>query len=157
MGIALILATTFINPECWWARYAPQIALLPAFMLIPGFRSASSGLRIAAWAICAALLLNNAICAGAAAGASFLRSRKINRTFAAIAQKGGRGEYWAYRAPGELVHYEQFSGLKGITICGELDPPNVPLPQNGFPVTVNARNATEVTLIKGQCSSPPPH
>lgn len=36
-ALALILGSTFINPECWWARYVPQLWLLPFVVLVFSF------------------------------------------------------------------------------------------------------------------------
>lgn len=33
----MVIASTIINPECWWARYVPQLWLFPAFIMIFGF------------------------------------------------------------------------------------------------------------------------
>jgi len=35
--IMMVIASTIINPECWWARYVPQLWLFPAFIMIFGF------------------------------------------------------------------------------------------------------------------------
>lgn len=34
VGNTILLATVFINPECWWARYVPQLWLLPIFSML---------------------------------------------------------------------------------------------------------------------------
>jgi hypothetical protein len=157
LALVLVAATSFINPECWWARYAPQIALLPVFLLLPGLRAESRRARMIASALCVFLLFNSLLSAGAAAEASFLNSEKLDRAFAAIASANGPGEYWAYRDPHSLFHYDQFSGHGGIVICGQLEPPRMPLPSGGFSIGQNRRNSTEVVLFKGRCSSPPPY
>ena len=47
LGPALaILATTFANPECWWARFVPQLWLLPGLVLISHFLEVRSATRI---------------------------------------------------------------------------------------------------------------
>ena len=157
LGLVLVAVTSFINPECWMARYTPQIALFPVLLLMPELRASSGPVRTAAQVLCLILLLNNLLTAGAATAASFIKSRRLDASFASIARTGGPGEYWAYRDPkSRVIHYEQFSGLKGIVICGALDPPRQPLPADGFPLTTNITNETQVTLFKGSCSSSPP-
>jgi hypothetical protein len=157
LALALVAATSFINPECWWARYVPQIALLPVFLLLPGLRAESGRARMIASALCVILLFNSLLSAWEAAEGAFLQSEKLDRAFAAIASANGPGEYWAYRDPKSLFHYDQFSGHGGIVICGQLEPPRTPLPSGGFPIGQNRRNETEVVLFKGRCSSPPPY
>jgi len=34
IAILFILFSVFINPECWWARYVPQVWLIPIFTII---------------------------------------------------------------------------------------------------------------------------
>jgi hypothetical protein len=158
MILALIAVTGFINPECWWARYAPQIGLLPVFLLLPGLQERARAPRIAAKALCTLLLVNNLLFAGAAVAASLVKSEKLDKRLAAVALAGGQGEYWAYRNPGDHqpIHWDQFSGSKGIVICGQLDSPLRGRPAGGFPLWLNVRNETDVTLFKGACASGPP-
>jgi hypothetical protein len=155
LAMVLIVGTTFVNPECWWARYAPQLALLPVILLVAGLRADSKGLRAVALGLGVLLILNNLLLLGGAVGATLIKTIKLNSSFARIAQVDGPGEYWAYRDPQGPIHYEQFSGLKGIVICGELDPHIAQLPSGGFPVNANMQNRTEVTLYKGRCSTTP--
>jgi hypothetical protein len=157
LALVLVAATSFINPECWWARFTPQVALLPIFLLVPGLRAESRRTRMTASVLCVFLLFNSLLSAGGAATASFQKSEKLDRAFAAIALANGPGEYWAYRNQNFLLHYDQFSGHGGIVICGQLDPPRKPLPSGGFSIGQNRRNETEVVLFKGRCSSAPPY
>jgi len=158
IGIALILVSTFSNPMCWFARYVPQLSLLPIFFLLPAFQSKSTQVRSIALMLGLILLANNFISAGVATGAAFIRSEKLTHGFETAAKVGGPGEYWAYRGSGEVaqLHYEQLSGFKGIMICGQVDSQK-PLPSVGvFPIAIDRQMVTEVTLVKGSCSSGPP-
>jgi hypothetical protein len=174
VALVIIAATIFINPDCWWARFTPQVAFVPIFFLLPGLKSESDVLRRCALVVCALLVVNNLLFLAGSVRACFVNSQALNRSFIALSQAKGEGEYWAYRSDKMYFHYEQFSGLKGIVICGELDPPRDPLPQSGFPLGTNRPFALfqpakghispgqdqyggpEVILFKGQCSSKPP-
>jgi len=156
LAVLLVLATTFMNPECWWARYTPQFAFLPLLFLLPSLSAQSRGVRLASQAMIALLLLNDLISAGAVAGAARIKTKKLNDSLAYVAKTAGTGEYWAYREPKNLEHYDQFSGLKGIVICDQISPPRYPLPDGGFPLSVNIANDPQVVLYKGSCSAGPP-
>ena len=52
------LASASINPEMWWARYAPQIWLLPFAALLPMHAQGHLWSRTAAWVLAAVLLAN---------------------------------------------------------------------------------------------------
>jgi hypothetical protein len=156
LAVLLVLATTFMNPECWWARYTPQFALLPLLFLIPSLRAKSGGVRLASRAMIALLLLNGVIGFGAAGAAARIKTKKMDDSLAYVAKTGGAGEYWAYREPKNLEHYDQFSGLKGIVICDQIAPPSYPLPSGGFPLSVNIGNDPQVVLYKGSCAAGPP-
>ena len=101
------------------------------------------------------VLLNCLISAGAVTTAAYIKTNKFNTTLASIEKTGGPGEYWAYRSQDFTGHYEQFSGIHGIVICGQLEPTNEPLPSVAFPLSMSMRNEIQVTLVKGSCASPP--
>jgi hypothetical protein len=46
-ALALMLLSAGVNPEAWWARWAPQLWLLPAIALVVGF--AAAGDRLACY------------------------------------------------------------------------------------------------------------
>jgi hypothetical protein len=161
-ALVLITATSFANPECWWARLAPLIALWPVFLLIPCLRDKARYTYFAALGLCWLLLINNLIFAAGALGLSWVKSRHLDSELAAVARKGGAGEYWAYRPPNsdmnKLLHMIQFSGHSGVVICADnlILPHNKPIPGGGFPVGVSLHDEAEATLVKGSCSLPPP-
>ena len=157
LAVALVLITTVMNPASWWARYSPQFAVVPVLLLATVLtRHRERSIHIAAQTVCVFLVLNSLIPVLGGAGAAYVRSRHLNHLLAAIRTTSGPGEYWAYRDPKSHEHYEQFSGYQGIRICGQVEPPREPLPDGGFPLTVNVRNQTEVTLFKGSCAAGPP-
>ena len=155
LALVLITTTSLMNPECWWARYVPQIALWPIFLLAPGLRAQSQLARIAARGLCALLLCNNLLFAAGTCGRSLWKMGELDRSLAAVVQAGGPGEYWAYDSEAQF-HYDQFSGHQGIFICGQLPRPSRPMPVGGFALSLNENNKTDVKLYKASCSSGPP-
>ncbi len=156
LAILLVVVTTFMNPECWMARYAPQFAMLPILFLVPALNFPSGWVRLAARVMVVFLLLNGLISAGAAAAAALIKTRKLDSSLAYVATIGGPGEYWAYLEPEHLDHFDQFSGKKGIVICGQISPPRYPMPSGGFPLNINMDDEPEVVLYKGNCAAGPP-
>jgi len=162
--LLLIAASGFINPESWKARYSPQIGLLPVFFLAAVLCSKAKAQRwngrLLTQMLCLTLIVNSLLCAGPALAASCFKSKRLNQQFSLAINKNGPGEYWIYRAAEVNVaklHYEQFSGLRGVVLCGEITPRNQIPPGVGSPVWMNMRNETEATLVKGSCSQPPPY
>jgi hypothetical protein len=93
IGVLLILVSTFSNPMCWFARYVPQLSLLPIFFLLPAFQSKSTQVRFVALMLGLILLANNFVSAGVATGAAFIRSEKLTHGFETAARVAGAGEY----------------------------------------------------------------
>jgi len=57
----VIVATVLVNPEGWWARYAPQLWLVPVFATIAlVLRAEGRRMRILGWVLCGLLLVNAA-------------------------------------------------------------------------------------------------
>jgi hypothetical protein len=154
LAVVLIAVTTFANPECWMARYTPQIALLPVFLLIPGLCSAGRGRRSVAGVLCGILALNNLLLIGGATGLAFVKTKHFKESFAAIAGSSGQGEYWGYKLG--TMHLIQFSGLSGIVICGEIPwSRSGQLPHGGIPVGMSLHGGPELILYKGTCAQRP--
>jgi hypothetical protein len=156
VALLLVIVTTFINPECWWAPFAPQFALFPILLLVPALQLAPRVTSLAARVVVLFLALNGLVSAAAAAGAAFIKTRLLDRSLTHIVQTEGAGEYWAYREPNNLEHYDQFSGIKGVVICGEILTPRYPLPDGGFPLSQNMNHEPQVMLYKGSCLAGPP-
>jgi len=154
--LVLVLATTLINPECWWARYAPQFALLPVLLLVPCLRGRSRLVRSCAQALCAILLVNNLLFTGGTVMRSVRKVRMLDQSLALVVRSSGPGEYWAYRTPGHWAHFDQFSNRLGVVICGQVDPPIHAVTSPGFPLSLWEDGQVEVTLYKGACASGPP-
>ena len=61
----LIVCSALVNPESWWARYAPQLWLLPVFCAMLGLAINSKPQRILGLAIILVLCLNLYLVSGA--------------------------------------------------------------------------------------------
>jgi len=156
-ALGLVALTALINPLCWCARFTPQLAIVPVLLVATVLnKNEAKPVRLGIQVTCGFLILNSLIAASAGAGAACVRSRHLDHLLAAVRKTSGAGDYWAYRDPSSHEHYEQFSGDQGIRICGQIENPSEPPPSGGSPLTVNARNQTEVTLFRGSCAAPPP-
>jgi len=155
--LLMVLGTSILNPEFWWARYAPQISLLPVLLLLPSLLAASRLYRRLAYVVCGLILINNLLFVAGSGAIGYVMKTRINRDFAFVAQTGGPGEYWEFgkpHSPGRY-HFEQFSGNHGIIICGQIDPQWSSPPAGGFLLSLSRDNAPLVSLYKGSCSAQP--
>lgn len=56
--ILILLLSVFINPECWWARYVPQLYFIPITILIYLYLINKKWTKTLSWAILVLLMLN---------------------------------------------------------------------------------------------------
>jgi hypothetical protein len=56
----IVLLSVLVNPACWWARYAPQVAFLPPILTAGLVRRTSIGMRALAISVVALVLANAA-------------------------------------------------------------------------------------------------
>ena len=115
-GLALL--TVLVNPYAWWARFAPQLALVPILLLVPwlAHRKARKPDRMHqfAMALCGVLVVDAAINAGCAILASVVPTLRMRHVLTRAADECGSGTYLAYQTPGTMpYHYEPFSGHRG--------------------------------------------
>jgi len=58
---AVVAVSALINPQAWWARYSPQLWLVPVIVGLAGvYRGPSKWHRAMGWALCVVLLLDSA-------------------------------------------------------------------------------------------------
>ncbi len=112
--IAALIVTILINPGSWWARYAPQVALLPLLMAIPAMGSKEAWQRITAKFVCVLLLLNSALIIPPSTRYFQETSAKIQQQIDDMVKSCGRGSYEISDTEG--YHYEQFLDKNGIHI-----------------------------------------
>ena len=58
---AAVMLTVLINPEAWWARYAPQFWLIPAILAFAALKNDSVCLRIGGGVLLTAMFVNIAL------------------------------------------------------------------------------------------------
>lgn len=56
--IGLLFATVVVNPECWWARYVPQLWMIPLLLALAGMESKKRFLQFGSWLLVAVLAVN---------------------------------------------------------------------------------------------------
>ncbi|WP_159881724.1 hypothetical protein [Paenibacillus puerhi] len=81
---AALLATVFINPECWWARYVPQLWLLPLVLVVTAALSMRRLLRIGAWALLLVALVNATGAGGISAARQMFKSLMIHEQYESL-------------------------------------------------------------------------
>lgn len=137
-----VLLTVLINPYAWWARLAPQLALVPVFLLVPWLlderRETQLWVRRLAAVLCVLMILDGGMDAGLAVFASALQTSRLHRKLAQVARECGRGQYLAYAVPGDMpYHYEPYSGYHGITIVSASEGAHLPVASKAYPFGVS--------------------
>ncbi|MEI7668568.1 MAG: hypothetical protein WCJ33_00605, partial [Pseudomonadota bacterium] len=112
--ILCLLVTGLINPGSWWARYAPQIALIPVIMTLAVIISEDLWRKIAARAIFILIIINSALIIPANTRYFVETSRKIQNQIDQMIAKCGKGTYLISDTEG--YHYEQFLHKNGIEV-----------------------------------------
>ena len=79
-----ILISGFINPEAWWARYAPQLFLLPPLTFLAALNAKKHTLKILGTCGCVLLTLNLLIIGSIAVGSKALVSYHRYATYRSI-------------------------------------------------------------------------
>ena len=114
LALVIIALTIVVNPGSWWARYAPQIALLPLLMSIPALASTGKWPRITAKFTLALLLLNSALIVLPNTEFFYRSSKQLRAQVDAMLAECGRGQYEIFDMKG--YHFEQFLLADGITV-----------------------------------------
>ena len=114
-AILLVLATTFSNPHAWWARFAPQISLLPILLLVPCLAMPSVKVNFLAKTICVLYLLNSLLFLVLAIGNSARMTWRVSRNLKHIYEQCGPGEYW-YDGNKILTRYDTLPPYRGVSI-----------------------------------------
>ncbi|HEU5047600.1 MAG TPA: hypothetical protein VFT64_07145 [Rickettsiales bacterium] len=112
--LVMILISVLINPGSWWARYAPQIALIPLVMVIPALASRIGRHRIAAGVVCLLLFANSALIVGPNTDEAALENSQIKRQISHVLAVCGKGEYEISDTQG--FHFEQILAQNGIRV-----------------------------------------
>jgi hypothetical protein len=83
----LIVLTVLVNPESWWARYSPQLWLVPAVILLPGLMSQRRSIRLTAYLLMFVLLGNAFMVSGYYVHSNILYTKHANTTLQALAEE----------------------------------------------------------------------
>jgi hypothetical protein len=153
LGLAflLIAATTFANPYAWWARFAPQVALLPILLMVPALAIGSRKVKWAAALLCFLLLCDSVICAAGSTYRALSFTSAIKRQMGQMAQQCGPGDYWLYGEP--LLHFEQLPEYRGVVIRTDPQTPET----TPSPYSFRLGTLFPVAVHRSVCSLPPSH
>jgi hypothetical protein len=87
--ILLITATMLLNPEAWWARYAPQFWLIPVVVLVMAlWHKDDRTVRIFGYLIMAVCIVNVFLISGANFADNFIDSNNMKETLQEISANG---------------------------------------------------------------------
>ncbi|OGO27381.1 MAG: hypothetical protein A2136_01530 [Chloroflexi bacterium RBG_16_54_11] len=98
----LIAFTALINPETWWARYAPQWWLIVVLVMCAGLISQLKYARLFSYILLLMLALNIAMVAGSNLSQNALITWRTKQTFSELARQGET--VLIYDHPFELAH-----------------------------------------------------
>jgi hypothetical protein len=88
--IAAILAIALINSEAWWARYSPQLWLIPVILLGALWLTRDKRLWWAGNLLAVLMFANIFLVSGAYLGWNTLNTRQVRATLAELQQSGER-------------------------------------------------------------------
>lgn len=114
IGLLFTVCTILINPGNWWARYAPQVALIPALMAIPPLVSQMAWQRITARFVFVLLLFNSMLIIPSNVEYFYNATKTINAQVDTILKTCGEGTYEI--SDTQNFHYEPFLWGTGINI-----------------------------------------
>lgn len=114
VAIIIILVTALINPGSWWARYAPQVALLPLFMALYPLNSLEKWQRITAKFVMVLLIINSTLILPPSILYFQKTTRQIQYQINAITATCGKGTYAISDTDG--YHLDQFLMNNGINV-----------------------------------------
>jgi hypothetical protein len=132
-GAGFIAASALINPEAWWARYAPQIWLVPIVLIVPGLRSRGASLWLAG--ACLGILgLNAAIVTAACARMTVTSTYRLQRQLQAIAATETPVFAWFGTCGSNRLRLER-AGIRVIEVASK-DDVRWPMRLNSSPDTL---------------------
>ena len=84
-----LLLSVLIMPENWWARYVPQLWLVPWIAALIALLGKGRWLQRAGWAVAILMLANTLLVTGAATGLAMKRSQAVSEQLAALKRDAG--------------------------------------------------------------------
>ncbi len=86
--VGLITITSLLNSEVWWARFSPQLWLIPVVVLIAMFLGDNRTLRLFASPLAVLILVNILLVAGAYLGNNFIQTTKTRAILEKLSLQG---------------------------------------------------------------------
>jgi hypothetical protein len=86
--VAIILAISLLNSEAWWARYTPQLWLIPVIVLGALWLAEDKRAWLAGNLLALLMFVNIFLVSGAYAGWNTLSTRQVRTTLAELQQSG---------------------------------------------------------------------
>jgi hypothetical protein len=86
---AVLLLSVFAMPENWWARYVPQLWLVPGIVALLALTAKGRGLRAVGWAVVLLMLSNTVLVTSAATALAFKRSQAVREQIAVLKRDPG--------------------------------------------------------------------
>jgi len=117
--IIFTLASVMTNPHAWWARYAPQIALLPLLLSLPALFSGKRWLRVAGRMSLLLLLINTTVIACSYVSEVIQQTGVANQQIEAMVRGCGAGDY--IQSGATPFNYEQFFAPRGIHVTPRIE------------------------------------
>jgi hypothetical protein len=113
--ILVVLATSFSNPYAYWARLAPQIAMLPILLLVPCSTMHSRKVGIFARGIGVLFVLNSLLPLALTTEKSLRGTHRANDSLRNVYEQCGPGEYW-FDGNNILIRYDMLPAYRGASI-----------------------------------------
>ena len=117
--LIFVVVTERINPEAWWARYAPQLWWLPCIVLAAVMSTRAVVPRTLAWCAGILLALNVAVMGGASVGHAYFHSEKQHAAIARLkaAQAAGAPPYYIFFGPFYgIEHRYSAAGIRFVRV-----------------------------------------
>jgi hypothetical protein len=84
-----LLLSVLVMPENWWARYVPQLWLVPWIAALMALTAKGPWLRRTGWAVAILMLANVALVTASATGLALKRSFAVSEQLAAMKREPG--------------------------------------------------------------------
>lgn len=105
--LAAIVASAAILPENWWARYVPQLWLVPAVVAAAALALGNPRLMLAGWCIVVAMLANSAVAFSSSIWLAAKRHQAVNAQIAQLRKENGRYCVYFGAAQSRLILFRQ--------------------------------------------------
>jgi hypothetical protein len=108
--LAAVVTSAAILPENWWARYVPQLWLVPVVFAAAALALKDRKLTIAGWCIVGTMLLNSAVAFSSNVWLTAKRHRAVNAEIEQMRKENGRYCVYFGAAQSRLILF-RYAGL----------------------------------------------